>query len=200
MTHVPEEGMPEASQNLLLQMTARSNVAPKRLVAPGPTEAQLKLLFMAAAQAPDHGRIQPWRFINVPENKRAELGHAFVQALTHRDPHAGQEHIDSAYEKAFRAPCLMLAVLSALPSEPQVPTTERLISLGCAIQNMLLMAQTLELGSGITSGQAMNAPSLRDLFALPVHEEGICFVNFGTVAAHKPARPRTPTPTFVTSL
>jgi nitroreductase len=200
MTHTHHAAMPEASQTLLHHMAARTNVAPKRLVAPGPSEAQLHWLFLAASQAPDHGRIQPWRFITVPDSKRAALGNAFVQALQHRDPHASQEHIDAAYDKAFRAPCLMLAVVSALPSEPAVPQSERLIALGCAIQNMLLMAETLGFGSGITSGQAMNASSLRDLFALPTHDEGICFLNFGTVAAHKPPRPRAAPSAFVTRL
>ena len=171
-------------------MTARRNVAPKRLVEPGPNEEQLNLIFRAASNAPDHECIQPWRFIVVPHNKRANLANAFVQALKHRDPNASQEQIDAALEKAFRAPCLIMAVISDLPSEPHVPLNERLISLGCAIQNMLLMAETLAIGSGITSGKAMNSQSIRDLFYLTDHEEGVCFLNFGTVSSRKPARPR----------
>lgn len=185
-----EDVLPDASKNLLLQMTARRNVAPKRLVEPGPNEEQLNLIFRAASNAPDHECIQPWRFIVVPHNKRANLANAFVQALKHRDPNASQEQIDAAHEKAFRAPCLIMAVISDLPSEPHVPLNERLISLGCAIQNMLLMAETLAIGSGITSGKAMNSQSIRDLFYLTDHEEGVCFLNFGTVSSRKPARPR----------
>jgi len=78
MTHMSEEMLPDASKNLLLQMTARRNVAPKRLVEPGPNEEQLNLIFRAASNAPDHERIQPWRFIVVPHNKRANLANAFV--------------------------------------------------------------------------------------------------------------------------
>jgi len=200
MAHLSEDMLSNTSKNLLLQMTARRNVAPKRLVEPGPTEEQLNLIFRAASHAPDHERIQPWRFIVVPKNKRANLGEAFVQALKHRAPNASQVQIDAAYEKALRAPCLMIAIISGLPSEPAVPLNERLISLGCAIQNMLLMAETLAIGSGITSGQAMNAQSIRDLFFLTAHEEGVCFLNFGTVSSRKPARPRAPPSAFVTTL
>lgn len=200
MTHISEDVLPDPAKNLLLQMTARRNVAPKRLIAPGPTEEQLNLIFRAAANAPDHERIQPWRFIVIPANKRDKLGKAFVQALQVRDPRASQEQIDNAYDKAFRAPCLMMAVVSSLPNEPHVPFNERLISLGCAIQNMLLMAETLAIGSGITSGQAMNSQSIRDLFFFTEHEVGVCFLNFGTVSARKPARPRAPPSTFVTTL
>ena len=189
-----------AAEVLLAQMCARSHVAPKRLEAPGPNADELALIFKAAAQAPDHGRIQPWRFIVVPSNMREALGHAFVQALQARDANASPAELAKAYDKAFRAPCLILAVISHTPSEPQVPVHERLISLGCAIQNMLLMAQALSIGSGITSGQAMNARSIRELFKLQEHEEGICYVAFGQVHAHKPQRPRLSESTRVTSL
>lgn len=200
MTPSHTEVPPSPASDLLEQMRQRHNVAPKRLVSPGPDAEQLHQIFHAASHAPDHGRIQPWRFILVPDKHRANLGDAFVQALHLRDPHASPDDIEAAHEKAFRAPCLMLALISSLPSDPPVPMAERLISLGCAIQNMLLMAQTLSLGSGITSGQAMNAPSIRKLFALADHEEGICFLNFGTIASHKPARHRADPSEFVSSL
>ena len=179
-----------AAEVLLAQMCARSHVAPKRLEAPGPSTDELALIFKAAAQAPDHGRIKPWRFILVPLNQREALGKAFVQALQARDTNASPAELATAYEKAFRAPCLMLAVVSHAPSEPQVPVHERLISLGCAIQNMLLMSQTLSIGSGITSGQAMNAESIRKLFKLGKQEEGICYLALGRVSSHKVKRSR----------
>ena len=192
--------MNSSPQELLTQMVERSNIAPKRLLAPGPNEAQLALIFSAAAQAPDHGRIQPWRFVLVPQHRRADLGNAFVQALKTRDAHASATQLEAAYDKAFRSPCLMLAVLKDHASEPHIATAERLISLGCAIQNMLLMAHSQGLGSGITSGQAMNAEPLRALFSLQAHEQGICFLNFGTIGAKKPARGRPDADSLVSSL
>ena len=189
-----------AAELLLAQMRARSHVAPKRLEAPGPNADELNFIFNAAAQAPDHGRIQPWRFIVVPPNHREALGHAFVQALQARDANASPAELNAAYDKAFRAPCLVLAVVKLAPSEPQVPAHERLISLGCAIQNMLLMAQTLGIGSGITSGQAMNAPSIRELFQLPADEQSVCYLAFGRVSAHKAKRARPNHTRFVSSL
>jgi nitroreductase len=189
-----------AAAQLFAHMRDRSHVAPKRLEGPGPSAQELDRLFEAAAQAPDHGRIRPWRFIVVPVDKRAELGQAFAQALLARDAHASPEALERAHAKAFRAPCLMLAVVSHTPSEPLVPLQERLISLGCAIQNMLLMAQALSLGSGITSGQAMHAASVRELFKLRDDEEAVCYLAFGRVVSHKPPRRRMAIAEFVSSL
>jgi nitroreductase len=85
-----------AAEALLAQMCARGHVAPKRLETPGPTTDELNLIFNAAAQAPDHGNIQPWRFILIPEEKRAALGKAFLQALQERDANASEAKLNTA--------------------------------------------------------------------------------------------------------
>ncbi len=181
-------------------MCARSHIAPKRLVAPGPTAEELDLIFTAAAQAPDHGNIQPWRFILVPQEKRAALGQAFTHALQERDANASETELNIAYEKAFRAPCLILAVVNQGPTEPEIPYHERQIALGCAIQNMLLMAHTLSIGSGITSGQAMNSRFVREVFRLTPNEEAMCCLTFGQVITYKSKRKRSNVSEIVSSM
>ncbi len=180
----------DAAESLLAQMCARTHVAPKRLVAPGPTAEELNLLLTAAAQAPDHGNIKPWRLILVPKEKRALLGRAFMQALQERDASVSETELKNSFEKAFRAPCLLLAVVNQGPTEPQIPKHERQIALGCAIQNMLLMAQALSIGSGITSGQAMNSRFVREIFRLTSTEQAMCYLTFGQVTAFKSKRKR----------
>jgi nitroreductase len=190
----------DAAEALLAQMCARTHVAPKRLVAPGPTAEELNLIFTAAAQAPNHGNIQPWRFILVPREKRAALGQAFLQALQERDANASKAELNMAFEKAFRAPCLMLAIVNQVPTEPQIAAHERQIALGCAIQNMLLMAQTLSIGSGITSGQAMNSRFVREVFRLTPNEEAMCYLTFGQVMTYKSKRKRADVSEIVSSM
>jgi nitroreductase len=189
-----------SSEQMFAHLCARSHVAPKRLESPGPNAKELEQIFLAAAQAPDHGRIRPWRFIVVPPHKRAALGQAFEQALKERDAHANPDELEKSNAKAFHAPCLLMTVISHAPSEPQIQLYERLISLGCAIQNMLLMAQSLSFGSGITSGQAMNAQPMVNLFQLSSFEQGVCFIAFGKITSRKPQRPRPDVMSFVSSL
>lgn len=181
-------------------ITARQNTSPRRLIEPGPNEAQLQALWEAAAAAPDHGQLTPWRFICVPEHRRADLGNALAQALVERDPGATPEQIEAAREKANRAPLLLLAVADLRPAEPNIAAAERLISLGCAIQNLLLTAQAMGYGSGLTSGQAMGSQALRRLFSLDQGEEAVCFINIGTISRAKPPRTRPEPARFVHSL
>ena len=174
----------------LTLIQTRQTVLPKRLVAPGPDAAQLQMLFEAAAAAPDHEQRLPWRFVGVPQAQRERLAEVFAGALLDRDPAAQPDQVEAAREKAHRAPLLLLAVARLDETDPEVPTPERWISLGCAIQNLLLTAHAMGFGSALTSGQALRSPRLHRLFALNPDETPVCFVNVGTVSARKPMKPR----------
>ena len=178
----------------------RQNVSPKRLIEPGPTGEQLGEMLALAAAAPDHGQLMPWRFVIVPSHKRDLLAEVFALALIDRDAGATLVQIDAAREKAHRAPLLMLAIARLGSTEPDIPSVERLVSLGAAIQNLLLAAHALGFGSGLTSGQAMGSRRTRELFALADSEVPVCFVNIGTVARHKPPRVRPAAEVFCSTL
>lgn len=181
-------------------ITSRQNISPKRLEAPGPSPQQVEQLFRAAAAAPDHGRLTPWRFVVVPTHKRSELAEVFALALIDRDAGATLEQIEAAREKAHRAPFLLLAVARLGPREPDIPALERMVSMGAAIQNLLLSALSQGFGSSLTSGQAMQSKRMRDLFQLAYGEEAVCFINVGTVSKRKMPRLHSDVATFVSSL
>ncbi len=190
----------ELSAFALTLITSRQNILPKRLAAPGPSEDQVRDMFCAAAAAPDHGEIRPWRFVLVPENKRTLLADVFAQALIERDASATSEQVEQAREKAFRAPFLALAIARLGPCEPEIDPLERMVSLGAAIQNFLLCAHSMAFGSSLTSGQAMRSPAIRRLFQLADGEQAVCCINVGTVIKRKPARLHPAVSTFVSRL
>ena len=80
---------------------SRQHVSPKRLGDPGPSAEQLETILGAAGAAPDHGRLNPWRLIVVPPERRALLGEAFAAALSERD--AGRPRCRS--RRRGRRPC-----------------------------------------------------------------------------------------------
>lgn len=178
----------------------RRTVLPKRLAAPGPDEVQLQRILRAASAAPDHGELVPWRFVIVPQALRAALGEVFAAALRDRDAAATADQLAQAREKAFRAPLLLLAACDLGPPDGEIPATERLVSAGCAIQNVLLMATAFGFGSALTSGKAMDSRRLRELFALQPREQALCFLSIGTIAGAKRARERPATTHYVTEL
>lgn len=173
---------------------SRQNVSPKRLVEPGPTLEQLHSLLRLAAAAPDHGLLTPWRFLVVPESQRHRLAEAFALALIDRDPGATLDQIESAREKAHRAPLLMVAIACLGLREPDTPPLERMVSMGAAIQNILLGAHAMGFGGGLTSGQAMSSERLRALCKLTIGESAVCCINLGTVTRHKASGRLRPAP------
>lgn len=180
---------------------SRQSVLPKRLVEPGPTPAQLDELLALAAAAPDHGMLTPWRFILVPVDRRHRLAEVFALALLDRDPDATPEQVQAARDKAHRAPLLLVAVACLGPREPDTPAPERLLSMGAALQNLLLGAHALGFGAGLTSGQAMSSPRLAQLCGLADGEAALCCVNIGSATQRKkPARVRPAPASFLSEL
>ncbi|MFK3741484.1 nitroreductase family protein [Massilia sp. TN1-12] len=181
-------------------LAGRRNVGLRRLDAPGPDDESLHRLLAAAAQAPDHGQVHPWRFIRIPAHRRPDLGEVFVEALAQREPGSDEADRAAAYRKAFHAPCLLVAVCVDDPDAGAIATEEKLVSLGCAIQNMLLAAQALGFASGLASGGALDSPAMRRLLRLDAHERAICFIGFGSAAPAKAPRQRPAPESFFSTL
>lgn len=175
-----------------LLIESRRNVSPKRLVDPGPTREQLESLLALAAAAPDHGMETPWRFVLIPIEQRRRLAEAFALALAGRDPGASVEQFEAARQKAFRAPLILVAAACLAGDKSGIPLLERMVSMGAAIQNVLLGAQAMGFSSGLTSGRAMSSPHLHSLCGLDEGQVPVCCINIGTVAGQKGARSARP--------
>jgi nitroreductase len=115
-------------------------------------------------------------------------------SLDDRDPGATLEQIEAALEKAHRAPLLLVAIACLGPRATDIPALERMVSLGAAVQNVLRGSHAMGFGSGLTSGQAMSSPHLRNLLSLREGESAVCCVNIGTVSKRKPASRVRPQP------
>ena len=178
----------------------RQHISPKRLGDPGPDPGQIEKILGAAGAAPDHGRLTPWRLIIIPPERRHLLGAAFAEALAERDGEATEVQKREAREKAFRGPFLALMVARLDPGLGPTHPQERIISAGCAIQNMLLVAHAMGFGAGLASGRALYSQQLRLLFGLSVHEQPLCFLSVGTVTRRKSARARPDTADYTSTL
>ena len=178
----------------------RQTILPKRLAEPGPDAAQLQAILGAAASAPDHHELLPWRFVLVPAGARDRLAEVFATALVERDASATPQQVAQAREKAYRSPLLLLAVVRLRDDDAEIEPHERIVSAGCAVQNMLLMAHAQGFGGALTSGKALQSAPLRALFGLKPDEQALCFVNIGTVVKARPVRLRPQAAQYVSTL
>ena len=174
----------DLSRRLLSLIASRRSVAPKRLQPPGPDDGQLLQMVNAAACAPDHRGLRPWRLLRIADHQRAALADLFEACLRDRsgphDPAPSEPDVARSRDKAQRAPCLLLAVLKTTPDDPEVPLTERAVALGAALMNLLLAAHGLGFAAMLTSGRAVRSARFAQAMGLAADEQAVCFVAIGS--------------------
>lgn len=196
LTFKPYEDSPDYS--VIDVILDRHSVSPKRLGFPEPNEAQIHTMISAAAAAPDHGKLRPWRFIQFPTEHRKALADIFEAALLERLPAADQDSLNRAREKASRAPILLGLILN-LNADAAIPHVEdQIASGGAALQNLLLAAHAMGFGARALSGQAVRTNVFRKALGLSDSETFLCFVAIGTPTA-EPKRNQRPAPETILS-
>jgi len=178
----------------------RQSTSSRFLGDPGPDRAQIETILDTAGAAPDHRRLTPWRLVIVPAQKRPLLAEAFAEALGERDKQATEAQLQEARDKAYRGPLLVAVIARLSPALGTVPTPERLIAAGCALQNMLLSAHAMGFGAGLLTGKSLYSERLSQFVQLADAEQLLCFMAVGTVVRGKPVTSRPTMNDYTTTL
>jgi nitroreductase len=173
---------------LLHRIWARRSTPPRHLAAPGPTDDEIRMIVRAASRAPDHMRLKPFRFLVIPADARESLADVFEAAERELDPGIAGEKLERAREKALHAPTL-LAVISRVQENAEVPEIEQRASAGAALGYIVLAADLLGYGAMAVSGRKVATTAMRRAFNLARNEEFLCFVGIGTPGKSKGAPP-----------
>jgi nitroreductase len=179
--------MADKAQALDLVLSRRS-VSPRFLIAPTPTSEELALILRAAAAAPDHKNLKPYRFILIPTERRGALAAAFREAKAERDPGAPEAEIERAGEKAYRGAMLLAVVLRIVRDHPRVSVTDQMLAAGAAIENMLLAASALGYAGCLRSGHSATSRRVRLALGIANEDELAAFLMLGTPAKAPPPR------------
>jgi len=171
-------------------MARRRSVSPRRLIEPGPSLEQVRTMIDAACAAPDHRRLRPWRFILIRNDQRTMLANLFEAAARETHGTLSEDQTERAREKAFNGACLVAVVGVIRDDVPDVPTHEQWVSVGAAVQNILLTATSFGFGSMIVSGDKVKTRALQKGLGLSVIEQLLGFVAVGTVSKLPPVPER----------
>lgn len=99
-----------------------------RLSEPAPAGEALENIMRAGMRAPDHGTMQPWRFI-VIENEGRERFSALLENAA-REDRMEEKAIEKAKQSPFRAP-MIITVVAHCEENAKVPHWEQVVSAGC---------------------------------------------------------------------
>jgi nitroreductase len=177
----------DRSSTLSLLETRRS-AKPRELVGPGPTAAELERMLTIASRTPDHGKLTPWRFVTVADDRRDAFEVILREALAADDPCASIAKHEKEHAFAHYAGQLVVLVSAAVPGH-KIPLWEQELSCGAAGMNLLLAAHALGYAAGWVTGWRAYSKRVRAAFCEP--GEAIAgFIFIGHAPGPLDERPR----------
>ncbi|OCX66923.1 nitroreductase [Thioclava sp. SK-1] len=178
----PAKADPAALEFLL---TRRSRPA-KTLALPVPDRAALQPILTAGLRTPDHGKLEPWRFLVLQRSALERLGRAA------RDGASAQHGADpDKAAKQFEDSHLCVAVIAVPKDSPKVPEIEQTLSAGAACYGVLMAALAAGWGANWLSGWAAHdADFAKQHLKLAPGEWVAGFIHIGTEAIVPTDRPR----------
>ena len=171
-----------------LKLLQRQSTPAKALADPAPDDMQLRLILKTALNAPDHGRLHPYRFISIRGDARKRLSEVFGEATQRRDPDVEPAYLQKQKDKPLRSPLILVVVASPIES-PKIPEIEQILAAGAAAHNILLASNALGFGSiWLTGANAYDEYVCSEL-GLETSEHIIGFMYIGTPTLDFPPRP-----------
>jgi len=180
--------MPDANTAVLEFLLSRRSRPAKILQAPAPDRAALMPILTAAARTPDHGKLEPWRFIVLERAALQRLAEAVETcgAETERD----SEDIAKA-RKQFEDSPLCVAVVEVRKPSEKIPAIEQTYSAGAVCLALLNAALASGWGANWLSGwPSHDSGFCRSALGLKDDERVAGFIHIGTASSVPPDRPR----------
>jgi len=164
-----------------------------RLTEPAPAGHDLDLILRAAAAAPDHGELRPFRFVLLAGEAKDAFGRVLADTYLARCEAAGATptpgQLDKERTKLGRAP-LVLVVGAVHHHGEVIPWDEQRAAVAAAAQNALLAATALGYGSMWRTGDPAYDPQVRVALGFGEHDAIVGFLYLGTTheGGTRPAR------------
>ncbi|MDU8910070.1 nitroreductase [Aestuariicoccus sp. MJ-SS9] len=180
--------MPKADPAVMQFLLSRRSRPAKTLRAPGPDAESQRRILTAAARTPDHGKLEPWRFIVL---QGAALPRV-ARAVEARGVALGKDA--DTIEKgrvAFANSPFCIAVIEVQKDSPKIPAIEQTYSAGAVCLALLNAALAEGHGANWLSGWASHdRVFVEEALGLAANERVVGFVHIGTETSAPPERPR----------
>ena len=180
--------MPDPNPNALSFLLNRRSRPAKTLTQPAPTREELLPLLTAAGRTPDHGKLEPWRFIVLDAGAMPRLADcAEKRGIALGLP---TEQIEKGRAQ-FDLGILAVAVIEVQKPSEKIPPLEQTYSAGAVCLALLNAALAAGWGANWLSGwPSHDRGFMTEALALEPHERIAGFIHIATEGAVPPERPR----------
>lgn len=180
--------MPPKNQAALDFLLTRRSRPAKTLTTPVPDADALQPILTAAARTPDHGKLEPWRFIVLEKTALKRL--ATDAALRGAALTLSAEQVAKAQAQYANADLAVVVVSSPVQSE-KIPLIEQVYSAGAVCLSMLNAALAAGWGANWLSGwPTHDRIFVEQSFGLTADESVAGIIHIGTETNPPPERPR----------
>ncbi len=178
------EPLPPALDFLL---TRRSRPA-KLLAEPVPDREAMALMLRAAMRVPDHGKLEPWRFLVLTRPALDRLAALAGDCAAAQDMDA--DRAEKGRSQFAQSP-LAVAVVASPRASDRIPAVEQTLSAGAACLSLLNAALAAGWGaSWLTGWPAYDRTFVEQGLGLAPQEWIAGFIHIGTAQAIPADRPR----------
>ncbi len=180
--------MPTPNPAALAFLQTRRSRPAKTLQAPAPTAEELRPLLQAAARSPDHGKLEPWRFVVIEASAMPRL----ARIVQHRGEALGLEAEQIAKGRAqFDQGLLAVAVIESPKPSEKIPAIEQTYSAGAVCLALLNAALAAGWGANwLTGWPSHDRAFMEEALAVAPQERIAGFIHIATETTAPPERPR----------
>lgn len=172
----------------------RRSVALTAFAEPGPNADELQQMLTVAARVPDHGMLEPWRFLVIEGEARRQAGALLAEAYeierTDLEPEKRRKFKEIMARVFSYAPVVVIVISRADPAA-KVPEWEQQLSSGAVCMNLLHAADALGFGAVWLTGWAAYSPRAHAVLGLDNGEKVSGIIHIGSVR-EQPAERRRP--------
>jgi nitroreductase len=170
-------------------LKTRKSGSAKAMGGPGPSPSQISEILHIAVRVPDHGKLNPWRFVLFEGAARAGIGDAFAARWKVLHPDHGEDSLDFQRGLFMRAP-VVIAVVSTAAPHGKIPEWEQLLSSAAVCYNAVLAATALGFDAQWQTDWVAYDAEANAAMGLTGSERIAGFVYIGTTTLPLEDRPR----------
>ncbi len=162
-----------------------------KMIEERPTVTQVEQVLEAATYAPNHHKVEPWKFIVLAGKAREELGIIMALSLFTKLSETSDEDIKSRLRKERNKPLLspvVIVVVAERSCRPKVLEIENIEAVAAAVENMLLASEELGLACMWRTGEAAYDWRVKEWLGLAPEDHIVSFLYLGYPAISSPKR------------
>ena len=180
--------MPDPIPEVMDFLLSRRSRSAKTLGPGGPDRAGLMRILTAAARNPDHGKLEPWRFVVI---EGAARDRAVKLAAERAEALALDENTTQKTVAAFHQGDVIVAVISSPKASEKIPVWEQHLSVGAVCLALVNAALASGWGANwLTGKMAYDGVFRRQMLGCTEGEAVAGFIHIGTETVTPQDRPR----------